>query len=357
MLSHTFKEELKKNNILSNKSNKFSKLFFKSFNGSKNISLYGGDYLSYGYIYIEVEDAVALKFYYKDIMISCLTGDKNTFVPIAFENGSNLTILGEGNNLKILIFGSKCRNHSKNYLIPVLNLCVKDCGKSKILSYNSKDDIVNNNLTEIKNYDNLYSIQVINEQCCGHLYKTDNVYYCTSKDNYASNILIENDIVDGVVVPTVNKNLDIVAYIKKGELYYKKIENNMASEEIKINRIGNARPVEFIPIEVCSGDISVLGVIMNNKTVSLYLYLNNEFVKKFAFKGEKCKLVLNGNSMEIIKFDDYVVTSFWCSIIDDAIYEDHNKLGINKVNINDVVIIDNAYLYFNDENCTEVNID
>ena len=266
MLGDTFKEELKKNNVLFNKSNKFGKLFFKSFSGEKSIKLYGAEYLSYGYIYAEVENANALKIYYKDILISCLSNNKSVIIPLAFENGSTLSISGEGVNLKILIFGSKCRNYLKNYLLPKLNIMVNDCGVSKLLKYNSKTDIINNDYNEIKTFDNLYSAQSYMENditYCGCLYKNTNVYFCTSKDNYATNILIENDITDGVIIPT-NMNTNIVAYIKDGEIYYNLIENNVLKNAVKIERSQNVRPISFVLMEVNSFQNIMFGVVWTN---------------------------------------------------------------------------------------------
>lgn len=358
MLGDTFKEELKKNNVLYNKSNKFGKLFFKSFSGEKIIKLYGAEYLSYGYIYAEIENANPLKLFYKDILISCLSGNKSVIIPLAFENGSNLTISGSGDDLKILIFGSKCRYYPKNYLLPNFKILVRDCGVSKLLSYNSKEDIINNNLSEIKTFDNLYSSQTYMENdnvYCGCLYKNSNVYFCTSKDNYANSVFIDNDITDGVVVPT-NLSTNIVAYIKNGEIYYNYLENNVVKGAIKIERTNNARPLNFIPVEVDTFGCILFGVVWNNGYSSIYVYDGNKFVNKLTFKGDKCKFIINEDQLEIVKVNDYSISSSKFSI-GKNILPNQNVNGINKMNINEVFKVGNSYLCFNDGVCTEVNFE
>ena len=128
MLGGSFIEELKKNKVLSNKSNKFSKLNFDFFNGKKTLTLYGSTYLNYGYLIIEVEDAEMLKVGYKDIVISCITGSKQVFIPLAIENNSKLTIEGVSKRLNIYLLGAKFYNEKCNYILPLKNYKVTDRG-------------------------------------------------------------------------------------------------------------------------------------------------------------------------------------------------------------------------------------
>lgn len=349
MLGGAFIEELKKNKVLSNKSNKFSKLNFDYFNGKKALTLYGSTYLNYGYLIIEVEDAETLKVSYKDIVISCITGSKQVFIPLAIENNSKLTIEGRSKALNVYLLGAKFYNEKCNYLLPLKNYKVTDRGNFYVEGYSDKENFVANNLTQKHTFEKLFSSQVFqinNVLHHGCLFYSNGVYLSTDINNYTSSVQIASDIKCGTIVPSVSDKI-IVAYIKDSKIFYKTLDENYSVvEEKEISKRGALVPISFVPIEVYGFNESIFAITWNNGTSSIFKYNGSEFVNIFTIKGDKIKIQLMEDELRVIKIDSYDVTINKYNFLDGCVTLMSNNNYYLKSNVNDYYFIDGMDIYY-----------
>lgn len=357
MLGGNFIEELKKNKVLSNKSNKFAKLFIKGFTGEKELTIYGNTYLSYGYLKIETTNAVTLKVYYKDVLLSCVTGDKGVTIPIAIENNSKIKLVGNCDNLKVYLFGAKFYNENCNYLIPLKNMKVENAGNWFVRSYKDKTSFINGNFNNIASYKKLYSSQVVKLGDAiyhANLYENNGLYLCTDINNYNTNILIDTDVKSAIIMASDLEKIYIV-YIKNNQLLYKCVSKDLTvSESNMIYQNLNYFPIGFAPIEVYGFKHNIVSIKWNNGSGSVFEILDDNFVNLLTFKGNIYKIQLFENEMIIVKIDDYGVSINQYNFHDSGVTLDNMKSSY-KINVNDYYLIENSGLYFNNENCTEVS--
>ena len=74
-----------------------------------------------------------------------------------------------------------------------------------------------------------------------------------------------------------------------------------------------------------------------------------------TIKGDKCKLILEDNHLEIVKFNDYSISGS-IFVLGDKIVPSADMEGIARINVNDIYKVENSYLCFNYGVCTEVTI-
>lgn len=356
MLGGYFKEELRKNNVLFNKSNKFGRLFYRNFNGKKELTLYGNTYLNYCYLVLETTNASVLKVFYKNILVSCVSGSKQTFVPIAIENNSQLVIEGGSEILKISLFGAKFYNESCDYVVPLQKYKVENTGKWLIKSYNNKDDFVNGNLPVVREYDKLLSSQVFKlagNTFYADLYEDDGVYLCSNNDNYTEKINIVEGGRKAIIAPTDLNNIYVI-YIENSKLYFKTITDfNKVSDRFEIDKKSNLVPIGFCPIEVYGFYANIFAVVWNNGSITIFEISDNGISIKTTIKGNKVKLQMFDDSLNIVKIDDYGVGIYRYVLSSGSVIPKDNEYYNFVINVNDYYLIDNSNLYFNCENCVE----
>lgn len=356
MLGGKFSEELKKNKVLSNKSNKFAKLYFQKFDGKKQLTLYGSTYLNYGYLMVETTNATTLKIYYKDILLACIVGSKQVLIPIAIENNSSMVLDGVVDELKISLFGAKFYNERCNYVIPLKNYKVVNAGRSFVKSYSNKDAFANNSFVNVFDFKKLYSSQVCNVSnyiCHGNLIEDGGVYLLLDTDNYTTKTKVEEGVKSATIVPTDMEKI-IVAYIKNGKLFFKTVTSNFdVSNEIEIDKKLNLVPIAFCPIEVYDFYANIFAVVWNNGSISIFEFDKDNFVNKFTFKGDKVKIQLFEDGFKIVKLNDYGVSVNKYTLSSSGVTLIGSDDGEYKINVNDYYLIEGCSLYFNNENCTE----
>lgn len=351
---------LDKYRILDNSSNMVAQLSFDKLLADKKIELKGCGYIKFGYIYVSVTNPTDLCIYYKDILLIKLNSSKDTIIPCAFEESSYLEIKGTSDELKIFIYGAEVINRSKMYLIPVKNYIVKDRGKKSILSYTSKDDILNNSLSEVRSIENCWDIQTFqysgNTQVMYLASINDNLYLYNDTNSYATSIWIAEGVTDAKLVINNNSNIWYVVYIKDDKLNYKVISSDLSGvgeeQTISLKEDYIPKSLSFIQQNniVSSG---YLGVNFYNGSMQVYATYNG-FRPRISKTAECSKLIIDGLKLEVVIVKDYGI-SITKYIYDGDLVEDGDTIDI--YNVNDIIKIGNAYLVCNNGVFSEVNID
>ena len=357
-----FVENINKYKLLDNKSNKLSKITFDKINTEKIISFYSLDYISYGYIYVDIKNAINLELFYNSFKIASFNGSENKIIPCVFEGDFNLKIIGSCDNLSISILGATIKNKFYTKIIPNQKCIVKDRGNIEFLSYSSRDDIVNNNLTVLFNLSNVIDCQSFimnNDDYLGYLTYNNGVYFYTNLNNYTSSVFVSGDSENAQIVPVANENKLYFVYIKNDNLYYKILDVNYnLSQEYSISTPEKAMPKTFAVMEVNGYfDKPCFGVNFDDGTMSIFVLYNNNWDLILTVNSELSRLFIDSKNIEVYSIDDYMINITKYSFNDLNNSLEQIETPKNLWNINDVIKVDDYYLLYNNLNCNVVSDD
>lgn len=352
---------LDKYRILDNSSNMIAQISFDKLLSDKKIYLKGSNYIKFGYIYVSVVNPSNLCIYYKNILLIKLNSSKDTIIPCVFEENSYLEIKGTSDELKIFVHGSDMINRSKVYLIPVKNYIVKDRGVKSILSYTSKNDILNNSLTEIKSISNCWDIQTFQYADSTHIMYlssiNNNLYLYNDTNSYATSVWIAEGVTDAKLVINNNSNIWYAVYIKDDKLNYKIIASDLSGvgdeQTIKLKEDYIPKSLSFIQQNsiISSG---YLGVNFYNGSMQVYATYNG-FLPRITKTADCSKLIVDGLKLEVVLVKDYGISIIKYDYSNGDLVENGNTTEI--YNVNDVIKINNDYLVCNNGVFSEVSID
>ncbi len=336
--------------LLDNNSNKFAQLYFDKIQNSKTIELKTKKYLSYGYMFISVVDAENLNFYYNSQLIAKFNNVQSSFIPLVFEMDSQIKIVGNCGKLKLVIYGAEIKNCAKQYLFPSENYIVKDNGDMCIYKYSSIEDILNGDLTTIKQIQNCLDIELFllnGNKCLLYVVNKDNgTYLYGTNDNYTNGILIESDITDAKIVDRGVGDELIVVYIKDDKLFYKilNIESGQFNSEVEIVLAKNIVPRSFgqIQYEVLTQN-GFLGVHYSDNSYRLFKFIDGKFVELLTKRAVFSKVSVDSDSAVVFCMDGYEVEYSKYTIVSgkDLLQDGLIK---NLFNINDILKVGDKYV-------------
>lgn len=349
MQSENLNNLINKYGLLDNKSNKICKLVFDKIIATKTIKLKSIREKNYGFVTFDVKNA-NLQIYYNDILFAVLSGNEFKVFYCIFNDGDNIQIKGECDELIVGISGAEVTNKNKFYSIPSLKYIVKDRGDITILSYENSEDIENNNLTQIKTIKDCVDFRpfvVDSESYISYLtLSSGDLYLYTSIDNYTTKKLIESNVSDAIFLPGNSDGNKYIAYIKDGGVYYKKLSYDLETIGLEYSIDTNNNVAKcFSEIENESGAINYLGVNFFDGSMQLYVFNNTKFSKILIKKADYSKLRVNGSNIEVICIVDYSVnvskfklnSNFETVQVGDVLY-------LN--NVDDIVKIGDLYLAY-----------
>jgi len=338
------------------------KMFFDKFDGEAIVEINSGGYLNNGYLYIEVNTNSKIELFYKNILIFSTEKSVQKLIPCLFENDTVLKISGSSDQLSIVINGAEFVDRkSVYYFLPQNNKVVKYLGQQyKVYGYNDVSQIIQNNCTVEFDINNLKSIQTISindVNYLGYLYFDDQLYFVSNVDNYTNKYIIIDDCNDATIVPDKLNNCIYFVYIKQNKLFYKIMNSDMIlSEEIATNINFNDILKGFSQV-VIKNFGEPLFVLNLNSDRSLIMVLQNDEIK--------CRLIKKASNIELYQDDiNLEVFTFEANLLNvskykiEKSYEDISIVSITKskqvYNVDRIMKIDNNYLLYNSEYCTEV---
>ena len=316
-----FSETINKYRILDNQSNKLSKIFFDKIVSDVRINLETKNYVKYGYIFVSVKNPNNIKIYYNDFLIAKINSSSDIVIPCAFEENSYLKIMGTSDEFNLALYGANIINENKIRIYPTKNYIAKNRGKIVVLSYVSKEDILDNNLTEVLNIENCIDFQCVkilqNEYCADLIIENDTLYLYTEIDNYTNKIEIASGVKTAKILSDSWHSKFAVVYIKDNYVYFKTLSEDLTLSSEGILSFSNnvltiKKDVDF------SNAKSLSRIFFHNSTTSLITQGKYNVVPDITGGLNIIKIYSN-----IVK--DYKVTT---SLIDIPIYV---SMGLDNV--------------------------
>lgn len=343
-----------KNRILDNDSNKIHKIYYKNFSGEKIINLDTGGYLNNGYVFISVKTSNQIEIYYKNVLVFSSNIDLQKMIPCLFENNAFLKIIGECDEIEILIFGAKNIDCPKNYYLPKNKKIITDCGGVyKQYAFENLEQISSGDLILEKEFDNLISAQSVylnGLEGIGYLLKEDNLVFITNCDNYANKFIITNLYQDAVIVPDFQNNRVFIFYIYQNKLYYRVITEDLSiGEEFVMNNKFDDVLNSFGYIIISEYSLPILTLNLNNNKTLLMLLKDEKLECKLIKKSNNVGININNLALEIYEYD---VNSIYISKYEIIKINNETEFVSNSIkkqicNIDWIMKFDNKYLLFN----------
>lgn len=341
--------------------NDISKIFFDKFSGSSLLEIGTGGYLSNGYIYIDVKTDSYLELYYKNIMIFSTNTSSQRLIPCLFENDTYLLVKGDCEDLSIQISGAEIISKKSNYFLPLNNKIIKSFGESyRLYSYNDTNDIMTNNYNhefDIKDLKYIQSITFNNENHIGYLYLDNQLQFVNSMNNYTNKCIITDSCLNATIVPDKQKNCVYIVYIRENQLFYKIIDENLnLSDEIMISIDFNDIIRGFSNIVIKKFGYPIFAVNLNNNKTLVMLFRDSKVICRLVKKSKNIEIYQDDNILEIFTFDSNLLTISKYEIEEyssDVCIVSKSK-SKQIYNVDRVMKIDNLYLMYNSEYCTEV---
>ena len=361
--SNDFSETINKYRILDNQSNKLSKIFFDKIVSDVKINLETKNYVKYGYIFVSVKNPNNIKIYYNDFLIAKINSSSDIVIPCAFEENSYLQIMGTSDEFNIVLYGANIINENKIRIYPTKNYIAKNRGKIVVLSYASKEDILDNNLTEVLNIENCIDFQCVklsqNEYCAYLIIENDTLYLYTEIDNYTNKIEIASGVKTAKILSDSWHSKFAVVYIKDNYVYFKTLSEDLTlSSEGSISFSNNYVPKSFSQIEILNyNGPSILGVNLFGDSMEIFYFNGLNFIPILTKSCQSSKIFINQNNIEIFAISDYKVSISKYTFDIGTITLGQSGASYNIWNASDIIKVENVYLVYNDGVCSEVNYD
>ncbi len=291
MIENIVKDELSKNSVMDIYSVKFSTLYFQNFSGEYSCSLFTNLQISCGYIFVSCFDCDNLIIMLNNVVImSKVNQNVSQLIPIFIEKNSCMTIKGSCSNLSINMYGARFEYLHRDYLVPATNQLVRFDGNYKVFLIGQLGDIVTNNITFVRQFDNLLDYQAFkfgSNVYSGALYKLDNnVYFTHSINNYAINILITSDAISAKMMTNVSSNCLEIMYVKDNKLFYKTLTSEMvlsAESEIEMNALNKINCL----IDIEYNEFSrYFGLKHDDESIGIFQLLDTGYLKLVSAKGD-----------------------------------------------------------------------
>ena len=350
MIDNYLKEQLNRNKVLTNKSNKVDVVNYECFSGtaSLGVSAIGN---SFGFIGIRAYGVEGyIKIFYNDDLIIEVNHDSDTLIPISFVKNAKIVVEGVCLRLAIYLEGAIFLNNPKKYAISNKTFVV-EAGNTFLYQYQDKNDILS--LENLLRFDLgktscVQSIQIDSNILTAKVVVTNGVYLSTSVDNYATSKKIF-DHADSVAFfqNIANNNLFFVR-IFDGDISYAVVdkEGKVVSDTL-ITGMRKAVPVDVV---VSSSEFlihSFFAIKYDDGSFDLFVVKNNNVVEKiWQIKADNLKLHESDKMLIVCVHKNYCANIYrfnidWDAMRSDILIED----GISTFkNVLDCDIVGNAYL-------------
>lgn len=345
------------NQISTDDKNKLSILYYEKFSGEKQVEIRTNNYITYGYIVLDVKSATDLKIHYKDILLCNINGSGFRYLSVAFIANGLLKISGVCDSVKIEISGAKVFDNEHISYLPI-NSILSLPGCNNLYSVSSDNDFNNGNYSEVKKFNNLMNVQTIkyqNENFVACLFYEDGVYFCTNVDNYTNKIKICDDCKCTCIMPELQNNNIFIIYIWNNKLCYKILTNMQElSDEYYIYENNYDIPVNFSMLEIVEFSSATIGVHFEDGTYSIFTFYNGGWHKVLNKICPKTRIILNKSSVEIVEMFDYYLRI--CKYVFDnkksepLVWIKNSK---DYYNVRDVLKVLNGYMLCNCD-CKEI---
>lgn len=310
MIENIFREQCKKNRILDNYSNKLDCFVVSNFDGVAEIGL---DVLedSYGMIMVNIQGVDgAFKLKLNNILLLSISSDIETILPINFKKNDVLEISGKCKRINLKLYSVKFKFLPNSLILPQNHLIINSIGNSDVYSYESIQDVSNNNLTYVeRNDDGTIFVQTFVQDGVvgvGKIIKGENVYFCNSINNYADNIPIVDECDSIIFLQDYDNECLYFVYIENGKLYYRQYIESALQEEYEIPTKLHSIPISLTGAQTYVNNSKCFAVNYDNGSIGVYYAKYNANFQKIAeYKGKSAKLIQQETELYVVVQNNY----------------------------------------------------
>jgi len=349
MIDHIFKEQVGKNNILTNRSNVYDIMHLDNFEGSCELDLVVKSQ-NFGLVFVEVKSvSETMRIVYDNIVIFETGADSSKIVPLTFVKGAVLTITGKCNNFSLHIYGCSVLYKEKDHVMPRNKMIVSKSGNTNLFSYSSVDDVLENNLIFLKANENKSFLQtyiINNEICVGKLTYHNSVYFCNNTDNYTNPILIADSAEKAIFLQNYSNGSVVFIYITNRLLCCKVLDYLGVVGDVFNVQIPEGRvPLQLYAPIIESDTSRVFGVRYDNNLTCVY-YIKDDlsFEKIFETKADYVRIIEKSDKVILVQCKDYNVDVLEFQLSSDRFGTDMLIMNFKKTlrNVVDYYVCDDC---------------
>ncbi|MBE5738285.1 MAG: hypothetical protein E7354_00920 [Clostridiales bacterium] len=304
MIESIVKNELKKNLVKDNYSNKCDKVVFKNHVGISELKLKVSANGSYGYLYVEVFNTQDFSVSINGIECVCFNSGSSGLYPIRFKYGDVLTLNGNCDRLMLYVIGAEFDVIVKDKFLLISNKYIECCGGCKRIyscdevNFNDyvfeyEEDLVD--IFEIEFNNSIYLVKIKND---------DGVYLCIDKDNYTKQIMLNFDYDDMIITSSMGDGLLEIVYLYRGKVYKCALSDEfILGEPVAIENI-----VDIVSsLSAVSSDLGYSAFVckMANGNNVIYVGDNGMYTELFSTKSKICDFCIIGNFLYCVYQDAY----------------------------------------------------
>ena len=340
MISNSFVEELSKNRVLIDDNDCLDVRCFEML--SDRISLpFRLSLKKYGAIYLTISGVKEnVKVIYYGVELIVIGEDGEYFLPITFVKNSEIYLEGKCDKVVIKLYGSKFNCDNLRFLLPLNKVLV--CGdKTKSLcEFESYQDLLNGNYTEINKFDNCYFVQTYcfnGAKGIGKLFSDNGLKFSSSKDGFNSSILISGgNVQKAIFLQDASSSIMYFVYLENNKLFYRRYSEDSAvlGEENGLD-ISNEGGIDLVASAV-STMASKFFALRINGGFAVYVIKGDGLIEK-VYEGL-------ADNLDLYESDDNLVVCFYkdnCATRLEFSYN-INNIGFNVLEIKNSKIIQNV---------------
>ncbi len=339
MISSVIREELKKNRVQDNYSNKFEKIFFREYEGNNSYPLSIGADNSYGFLFVSCESPDSLKICLNGVTIFEEKERFSKLVPIRYKNGDVLTLDGKCKNLMVLLYGAEANFEKGDRILYLSKKYIENCGdNSKVYSFS--DFTIGKDGFELINTEVIESIGEFGYNgevyLCKIILEDGRAYLCTELDNFANRVRLDFDYDDIIVTRGYGENILTLVYLNNGKIYYRSVDSALSVDEEQIIANNMDYVTKLINID---GDSSypVFAINLASGNTNIYTFYLSKFCLLSSIKSRKGEFCIIGNNFYNIFASEYgyIIKKFQIASSHDGIM----PISSSKISMADYVKI------------------
>lgn len=306
-MEQKFKEQIIKNRLLDNQSNKSSVVSLRNFAGDTSMPLLVAN-TTYGLMHISVSGIEGeLVICYNNIKVLSLKENTSCVVPMVFVKDKNLTISGVCKLLIVGVTGGDIQKEGNYYYLPYNKFWVDCKFANKYYLYENADEYVNNNYSQSVAIDNILfmgEFTIGSQVCVGALIKeSDGVYLSVNKNNNTTSNKVFDNVYDAIVVYTNSLGLWTIIYNADNKIQYKVFnsEFELVYEGVVVNLYnGGCQIVPSISSKGC-----LFGVVDGNILKVYCVKIGRIFEQILQLNGCGMRIFEGGSDAKVVALDGY----------------------------------------------------
>lgn len=311
-MSMSFKEQIKRNDLLDVYSNIMDTVYLRLLDSVKSLP-FNTSKEAYCLLTINIGNIDSgVSVYINSQLIANFSMVGVQIIPIKIKPSDILKVSGSGSNIVIMLQGARFKHCTHSRLLPKNNKLVTYGENVSVYGVTSVDDLMSNTYQDTNDFGKVKFVQTYIENSeiyMGKIQINNGVYFSTSMDNYTltSKILdIEPD--DIIYLQDVSSEMLVFIYIVAGRVYSKRYSNSMvldmAEQEIKICNGKNA--VSLIASESYGESQKFWAILYDDNTIDVMFKRNYANVQKVAeLIGNNLRIIEKSNRVALILKKDY----------------------------------------------------